>query len=107
MTNQDLTISVNGGLSAGMVDIQPNTKGSTNAVAGDSAGKSQSASDSGPSFSLGISGSGGYSWTSPNASGGSGDPADSTYAEQVDSLTQRLRCLPGRRDPAGVRRRQR
>ena len=95
VTNQDLTISVNGGLSAGMVDIQPNTKGSTNAVAGDSAGKSQSASDSGPSFSLGISGSGGYSWTSPNASGGSGDPADSTYGEQVDSLTSDFGASPG------------
>ena len=95
VTNQDLTISVNGGLSAGMVDIQPNTKGSTNAVAGDSAGKSQSASDSGPSFSLGISGSGGYSWTSPNASGGSGDPSDSTYGDQVDSLTSDFGASPG------------
>ena len=66
---------MNGGLSAGMVDIQPNTKGSTNAVAGDSAGKGQSASDAGPSSSLGISGSGGFSWTSPNASGGAGDPS--------------------------------
>ena len=95
VTNQDLTISVNGGLSAGMVDIQPNTKGSTNAVAGDSAGKSQSASDAGPSFSLGISGSGGFSWTSPNASGGSGDPSSSTYGEQVDSLRSDFGASPG------------
>jgi RHS repeat-associated protein len=95
VTNQDLTISVNGGLSAGMVDIQPNTKGSTNAVAGDSAGKSQSASDSGPSFSLGISGSGGFSWTSPNASGGSDDPAGGTYGEQIDSLRSDFGAAPG------------
>ena len=95
VTNQDLTISVNGGLSAGMVDIQPNTKGSTNAVAGDSAGKGQSASDAGPSFSLGISGSGGFSWTSPNASGGAGDPSDSTYGDQVDSLRSDFGASPG------------
>jgi RHS repeat-associated protein len=86
VTNQDLTISINGGLSAGMVDINANPKGSTNSVSGDAAGKGSSASDSGPSYSLGISGSGGYSWSSPNASGGSGDPGDSTYAEQVSTL---------------------
>jgi YD repeat-containing protein len=81
VTNRDLTFSVNGGLSAGMVDIQPNTKGSTNAVDGDAAGKGSSASDSGPSFSLGVSGSGGFSWTSPNASFDAG-----TYGNQISSL---------------------
>jgi hypothetical protein len=94
VTNQDLTIAVNGGLSAGMVDITPNTKGSTNAVASDSAGKGQSASDSGPSFSLGVSGSGGYSWSSPNASS-PGGPSESTYAAQVDSLQSDFGAAPG------------
>lgn len=86
VTNQDLTISINGGLSAGMVDINANVKGSTNSVTGDASSKASSASDSGASFSLGISGSGGYSWSSPNASGGSGDPGEGTYEEQVSSL---------------------
>ncbi len=85
VTNQDLTISINGGLSAGMVDIQPNTKGSANAVDGDAAGKGSSASDAGPSFSLGISGSGGFSWTSPNASFDD-DPSGGTYGEQIGNL---------------------
>jgi RHS repeat-associated protein len=95
VTNQDLTISVNGGLSAGMVDISANPKGGTNSVSGDAAGKGSSASDSGPSYSLGISGSGGYSWSSPNASGGSGDPASGTYADQVNTLQSDFAAAPG------------
>jgi RHS repeat-associated protein len=87
VTNQDLTFSVNGGLSSGMVDIVPNPKGTTNATHGSSAGKGSSASDAGPSFSLGVSGSGGFSWTSPNASGpGDDTPSTSTYGDQQTSL---------------------
>jgi RHS repeat-associated protein len=87
VTNLDLTISVNGGLSSGMVDIVPNPKGGTNATHGSAAGKGSSASDAGPSYSLGIGGSGGFSWTSPNASG-TGDDATgtSTYGDQLSEL---------------------
>ncbi|MHA6525880.1 SpvB/TcaC N-terminal domain-containing protein [Tessaracoccus sp. G1721] len=85
VTNQDLTISVNGGLSSGMVDIVPNAKGGTNAVGGNSANKGQGASDSGPNYSLGISGSGGYSWSSPNASGND-TTGDSDYSSQISTL---------------------
>ncbi len=86
VTNQDLTISVNGGISAGMVDIAASPKGNTNSVKGSSANKSQGNSDSGPNFSLGISASGGYSWSSPNASVGD-PPGDSDYSGQVSTLT--------------------
>ena len=86
VTNQDLTISINGGLSSGMVDVVPNPKGSTNANQGDSAGKGANASDAGPSYSIGISGSGGFSWTSPNASGGDTGPESGTYSDQVSEL---------------------
>ena len=87
VTNQDLTFSVNGGLSSGMVDVVPNPKGGTNATHGTAAGKGSSASDAGPSYSLGISGSGGFSWTSPNASGTGDDATDtSTYGDQQSDL---------------------
>ncbi|HSO70575.1 MAG TPA: SpvB/TcaC N-terminal domain-containing protein, partial [Arachnia sp.] len=94
VTNQDLTISVNGGLSSGMVDIVPNAKGGTNAVGGNSANKGQGASDSGPNFSLGISGSGGYSWSSPNASG-SDTTADSDYSDQISTLRSDFAAAEG------------
>jgi RHS repeat-associated protein len=87
VTNQDLTFSINGGLGSGLVDIVPNPKGGTNATHGNAAGKGSSASDAGPSYSLGISGSGGFSWTSPNASGTGDDATDtSTYGDQRSSL---------------------
>jgi YD repeat-containing protein len=86
VTNQDLTISINGGLSSGMVDVVPNSKGSTNANQGGSGSKGGNASDAGPSYSLGISGSGGFSWTSPNASGGDTGPDSGDYSDQVSEL---------------------
>ena len=83
VTNQDLTISLNGGLSTGMVDVVPSSKGNTNAVAGGSSNKGQQGSDSGPSYGLGISGSGGYSWSSPNAS----DPSTGQNDDNRKAIT--------------------
>ena len=86
VTNQDLTFSVSGGLDSGMVDIIPNAKGSTNATQGNSSAKGQDASDEGPAYSLGISGGGGFSWSSPNASGGDAGPNDGTNSGQFGEL---------------------
>lgn len=86
VTNQDLTFSVSGGLDSGMVDIIPNSKGSTNATTGPSAAKGQDASDEGPAYSIGVSGGGGFSWSSPNASGGDDGPGDGDNAAQFGEL---------------------
>ncbi|AXH95673.1 SpvB/TcaC N-terminal domain-containing protein [Ornithinimicrobium avium] len=68
---QNLTASASLGLSIGLVDINANAKGQTNATEGDSAGKGGDANESGVGLGvdLGVSGS----WTNPTTSGGSGD----------------------------------
>jgi RHS repeat-associated protein len=77
VTNQDLTFSVSGGLSSGLVDIKSNTKGKTNATQGSAAGKGDDANDSGGGMGIGVEVN--ASWTSPNASG----PADSALVDGI------------------------
>lgn len=71
VTNQDLTLSVEGGLSQGLVDISANNKGRTNATKGNAAGKGGDAGDSSGGVEIGLDI--GASWTSPNASGDGDD----------------------------------
>lgn len=85
VTNQDLTFSISGGLDTGLVDIVPNAKGSTNANNSNSSGNGDSASDSGPAYSLGVSGNGGFSWSSPNASTDSSEFGDQQTELQGDA----------------------
>ncbi|WP_153395385.1 SpvB/TcaC N-terminal domain-containing protein [Ornithinicoccus halotolerans] len=95
VTNQDLTFSVSGGLTSGLVDIKGNTKGKSNATQGSSDGKGGDANDSGGGMGIGVEVN--ASWTSPNDSGPSqsalvddvpADPADeygSEISQAMDS----------------------
>jgi len=88
VTNQDLTMSVGGGIDQGLVDIKANAKGRTNATTGSAAGKGSDADDSSGGLGVGVNVN--VSWSSPNASGPSDSPAagnvgnpTETYAEQL------------------------
>jgi RHS repeat-associated protein len=89
VANQDLTFSVSAGLSVDLADIKGNSKGKTNAVKNTSAaGKGGDANDS--DGGVGIGGGVDFSWTSPNASGGSpGVPGtyDDALAQVPDEST--------------------
>ncbi|WP_154402237.1 SpvB/TcaC N-terminal domain-containing protein [Ornithinimicrobium cavernae] len=78
VTNQDLTMSVEGGLSQGLVDISANNKGRTNATKGSAAGKGGDAGDSSGGVEIGLDI--GASWTSPNASGADDEPIVGTIS---------------------------
>jgi RHS repeat-associated protein len=90
VTNQDLTFAVSAGIESGLVDIKANAKGKTNATQGSAAGKGSDAEDSGGGVGVGVSLD--VSWTSPNASGPSDSPIQSTgttdpgatYADQLN-----------------------
>ena len=67
VTNQDLTFAVTAGFTSGLVDIQGNVKGKSNANQGNAASKGSDANESGAG--LGIGDRVNSEWSSPNASG--------------------------------------
>lgn len=110
-TSQNFTVSSQAGLSAGLLDIKPNSSGNTNATKNNgasgtgtkasaaSSGQQASVSDSGlgGSFGIDLGGSANFSWTNPNES--EGNNPDGADAKVGDSVTK-IGAKGGTSDPA-------
>jgi len=98
--NQDLTVSVQLGISADLVNIKSNAKGKTNATQGSAAAKGGDANDSNSgSASAGIAGN--ASWTSPNLSalpshpllGGDTGALNNAYSALMEAIPDELEVV--------------